>query len=327
MLTVAISNARLRQLQSSAIILAGRPAQFAVTGPGAVPCVQGITTNDVVKPGPNSLVYGAILTPKGMIIADCWVLRPAGETDLVLVADASVESLLADLLTRQFPPRLAKVTNRTAVDQCLWVLGGDARDLVGGRQGHRLEPGRVTTWSIGTETVQVAAPPSDRAPFGVLILGSAAGCDAVTAELAAAGAELGTPNDLVAARVLRGFPSLGPEIDDRTMPAEVDYGAIGGVSHSKGCYVGQETVARLHFRGHPNWLLRRVRWSPGTNPPESGELLAAGKVVVRIGSVLRLEDGSSLGLAKVRREIEPTTTVDGVTIESFPPENQRAPAR
>ncbi len=321
MLTIAISNTRLSQLQSSAIVVAGRPAQFAVTGPGAVQCVQGITTNDIVKPGPSSLVYGALLTPKGMIIADCWVLRPAGVTDLILVADGSVESQLADLLRRQFPPRVARVTNRTAVDQCLWVVGPQARDLIGNRLGHPVEPGRVSTWPIGDETVQVAAPGSDRAPFSILILGSAGGCLAAAAELAAGDAELGTEDDLVAARVLGGFPALGAEIDARTMPAEVDYGGIGGVSHGKGCYVGQETVARLHFRGHPNWLLRRVRWSPGTNPPPSGELLEAGKVVVRIGSVLQLEDGSSLGLAKVRREIEPGTTINGVTIESLPAES------
>ncbi len=327
MLTVAISNTRLHLLQNGAIIIPGRPAQFVVTGPGAVQCVQGITTNDIVKPGPNSLIYGAILTPKGMIVADCWVLRPAGDLDLVLVADRSVESELADLLRRQFPPRVAKVTNRTAVDQCVWVAGRQARELIGSRLGHPLELGRAATWPIAGETVSVAAPQSDRAPFGILILGSASACLAAAADLTAGGAQLGTEDDLVAARVLGGFPALGAEIDARTMPAEVDYGGIGGVSHSKGCYVGQETVARLHFRGHPNWLLRRVRWSPGTSPPESGELLEAGKVVVRIGSVLRLEDGSSLGLAKVRHEIEPGRTVNGVTIESFPANNQRAPTR
>lgn len=313
-----MTKTRLRQLQSGATVIAGRPAQFAVAGPGAVQCVQGITTNDIVKPGPGSLVYGAILTAKGMIIADCWVLRPADDGELSLLADGSVESQLADLFRRQFPPRVAKVTNRTAVDRCLWMVGSRARELLGSRLGHPLEPGRISTWPIGAETIHVAAPSSDRAPFSVLITGSAGGCEAAAAELVAGGAEIGNEADLVAARVLHGFPSLGAEIDERTMPAEVDYGGIGGVSHSKGCYVGQETVARLHFRGHPNWLLRRVRWLPGTNPPESGELVNAGKVVARVGSVLQLEDGTTFGLAKVRREIEPGTTVDGAIIESLP---------
>ncbi len=326
MLTIAISKTRLSQVQSGAIIIAGQPAQFAVAGPGAVECVQGITTNDVVKPGPGSLVYGAILTPKGMIIADCWVLRPPGDGELILVADRSVESELADLFKRQFPPRIAKVTNRTAAGRCRWVVGGQALALLSSRMGHPIEPGQASAWRIGDETVHVAAPSNDRAPFGVLVVGSATGCEAAAADLAAGGAAFGTEDDLVAARVLSGFPSLGAEIDERTMPAEVDYGGIGGVSHSKGCYVGQETVARLHFRGHPNWLLRRVRWLTGINPPASGELVEAGKVVARIGSVLQLEDGSTLGLAKVRREIEAGTTVGGATIESLP-DNQRAPKR
>ncbi len=51
------------------------PAAFSVTGMGALQCLQGLLTNDLVKPGDHSLVYGALLTPKGMIVVDFWVLR------------------------------------------------------------------------------------------------------------------------------------------------------------------------------------------------------------------------------------------------------------
>ena len=59
----------------------------------------------------------------------------------------------------------------------------------------------------------------------------------------------------------RGWPALGVEIDERTLPQEVRYDEIGGVSYTKGCYTGQETVARLHFRGHTNRELRGLRWT------------------------------------------------------------------
>ena len=317
MLTIAISPDRLELLQHGAVIVPDRPAQFVVTGPGALECVQGVLTNDVVKPGPNSLVYGALLTPKGMIIADCWVLAGAAEEGLLILAAGTSEAHLAGLFRRQFPPRVAKVANLTATGEALYVLGQNGTGLMRERLGGCPDPGRVAPGSAGGETIRMAAPVNPRAPFRVLVTGSPAGCRAAAAELAGGGAVLGTPDDMAAARVITGFPGLGAEIDDRTMPAEVDYGGIAGVSHSKGCYVGQETVARLHFRGHANWLLRRIRSAPGTEIPSSGELVENDKVVARIGTILRLDDGSSLGLAKVRREIEPGSTIAGVVIESY----------
>ncbi len=319
MLITSISAARLQLLEQGPIIVTGQAAQFSVTGPGAVQCVQGVLTNDVVKPGPESMVYGALLTPKGMIIADAWVLRGAAEDDLVLIADQVIETQLAALFQRQFPPRVARVANLTPTSAALWILGNAGPGLVRDRLGHCPEPGRATTVLIGDETVRIARPQSARAPFMVMIVGSAAGCQAAASALLGGGAILGTAADLTAVRAVKGFPALGIEIDDRTMPAEVDYGEIAGVSHSKGCYVGQETVARLHFRGHTNWLLRRIRSIGGSDIPLTGEIVEADKIVARLGTILKLDDGSWFGSAKVRREVEPGTTVGGGRIESFGP--------
>lgn len=316
MLLLSASRDRLTLVQQGPVLVSGRPAQFAVTGPGAEQCVQGIVTNDIIKPGPNSLVYGAMLTPKGMIIADCWVLRGAAGHEVLVLADGAAEARLDELFRRQFPPRVAKVANLTVTAGCLWILGDEGPGLVRDRLGGCPGPGQVVTARIGEEVIQLAAPASPRAPFRILITGTAAGCESVSRDLVSAGALEGTPDDLVAARVAGGFPGLGAEIDDRTMPAEVDFDEIAGVSHGKGCYVGQETVARLHFRGHPNWLLRRVRSAPGIVIPTSGELTDDGKVVARIGTLLRFQDGSSLGLAKVRREVEPGTLIGGIGIEA-----------
>ena len=308
---------RLNLIQHGTVLVPGHPALFAVTGTGAEQCLQGVLTNDVVKSGPNSMVYGAWLTPKGMIIADCWVLGGATNLEFLVVADLSAETQLVGLFRRQFPPRVAKVANLTATEESLTILGQNGPSLVRDRLSECPDPGRAAGASVGGETVRVAAPVSPQAPFKVLLIGSPAGCRAAAAELTSAGAVVGTPDDVAAARVLNGFPGMGTEIDERTMPAEVDYGGIAGISHSKGCYVGQETVARLHFRGHANWLLRRIRAAPSAEIPSSGEIAEGGKVVARIGTLLRLEDGSSLGLAKVRREIEPGATIGGVVIESY----------
>jgi folate-binding protein YgfZ len=112
---------------------------------------------------------------------------------------------------------------------------------------------------------------------------------------------------LRAARLLAGWPTLGVEIDERTLPQEVRYDEIGGVSYTKGCYIGQETVARLHFRGHTNRELRGLRWR-GT-PPMAGRGVVHGeKDVGAVRSTLTLED-RRLGLGTIRREVAPGDVV------------------
>ena len=81
------------------------------------------------------------------------------------------------------------------------------------------------------------------------------------------------------------------------------YDEIGGVSYTKGCYTGQETVARLHFRGHTNRELRGLAWrEPGI--PEGRSVLAGEKEVGTVRSTLTVGE-RTLGLAIVRREVEP----------------------
>jgi folate-binding Fe-S cluster repair protein YgfZ len=87
----------------------------------------------------------------------------------------------------------------------------------------------------------------------------------------------------------------------------VRYDEIGGVSYTKGCYTGQETVARVHFRGHTNRELRGVYWD-GPGVLEGRAVQANGREVGTVRSTLRLED-RTLGLAVIRREVEPGAEV------------------
>jgi len=73
-LDLRLDRARLDQVRHGATIVASSPAVLRIAGPGALTCLQGLLTNDLEKPGDNSLVYGALLTPKGMIVVDAWVL-------------------------------------------------------------------------------------------------------------------------------------------------------------------------------------------------------------------------------------------------------------
>ena len=101
-------------------------------------------------------------------------------------------------------------------------------------------------------------------------------------------------------RVEAGVPRWGREIDQRILPAEAGLESTH-VSFSKGCYPGQEPVARLHFRGHPNRGLRVVELDE--LPEYDAPLVHDGREVGRVTSAARRDDGSVVALAYVRTEV------------------------
>jgi folate-binding protein YgfZ len=101
-------------------------------------------------------------------------------------------------------------------------------------------------------------------------------------------------------RIESGVPRWEREIDDRILPAEAGLDETH-VSFSKGCYPGQEPVARLHFRGHPNRRLRVVELDEV--PDYDAPLLHDGREVGRVTSAVSRPDGSVVALAYVRTEV------------------------
>ena len=107
-------------------------------------------------------------------------------------------------------------------------------------------------------------------------------------------------------RVERGRPRYGLDMDDGTIPEEAALNDRA-VSFTKGCYVGQETVARLHWKGKPNRHLRGLRLS---EPAGHGTELRLGeKVVGHVGSAVVSPRFGPIALAIVRREAGPGDTV------------------
>jgi folate-binding protein YgfZ len=102
-------------------------------------------------------------------------------------------------------------------------------------------------------------------------------------------------------RVEAGTPAWGKELDDRILPAEAGL-VERAVSLTKGCYPGQEPIARLHYRGHANRGLRRLRIESETPPEYDAGLVLDGKVVGRVTSAVPA-DGAVLALGYVRAEV------------------------
>jgi len=283
-----------------AILATADVAPLEIGGPGAVTCMQGILTNDVEKPGDGSYSYGAVLTPKGMIVSDLWFARTAGGVSL-RVPRARL-SALRDVLVRSLPPRLARVTDLSA-DHVVQHLAGPEALAVAGRAGLAVpEEGRIASAVIGGMMAVVARP--EQAPFALEILTSGANAGSLRARLVNAGAHDGSPTALAFARIISGWPGIDAEIDERTLPQEVRLDEHGGVSYTKGCYVGQETVARMHFRGHANRMLRGLVWEDEPDPGDPA-VMQDEKPRGRVSSLAWVPSLDRwIGLGILRREVD-----------------------
>jgi tRNA-modifying protein YgfZ len=105
-------------------------------------------------------------------------------------------------------------------------------------------------------------------------------------------------------RIRARTPRLGREIDDRVLPAEAGL-VERAVSFTKGCYPGQEPIARLHHRGHANRGLRLLEMDADQVPAPDTEVRLDEKTVGRVTSAARDGKGRVVALAFVRREVPP----------------------
>jgi folate-binding protein YgfZ len=300
------------QLRAGAIVAPVDVGVIELTGSGtgAVTCFQGLLTNDLEKPGDGAFVYGALLTPKGMIVVDGWAARLGSRVRFTVAAEGRERATA--ILQRSIPPRLARFEDRTDPLAVLRVAGALSAAVIGAA-GFPVPPGssRAIEGKAGDIAVEVARA-DEQAPFVFQITAAAERRGDLLERLGDAGAHMVTKDAFELARILAGWPRLASEVDDKTIPQEVRFDEIGGVSYTKGCYTGQETVSRLHFRGHPNRHLRGLLFEsdPPAAPAEGWTAVTQDeRDVGRVTSLAWLPDGGGsvlgrwIGLAIVRREV------------------------
>jgi len=278
--------------------------KLALTGAEAKTFLHGQVTNDIEGLEPGRGCYAAFLTHKGKMLGDLRVLDVGDE--LLLDTERVALQELFNMIRRFKLGREVELHKRTLETALLSLVGPEARrvagaeDLVDEHANRRAEIAGVTVVLVATDV-------------GVDVFVPAESKELVAAELGvqAVGEE--------AAEVLRvetGRPRYGVDLDEGVIPQEAGLNERA-VSFTKGCYVGQETVARLHYRGKPNRHLRGLRLSA---PAASGEALRLGeKEVGRLGSVAVSPVHGPIALAIVRREAAVGDTLavgeGGVTAE------------
>jgi folate-binding protein YgfZ len=288
-------------LLDGAVVARADDLVVEVSGSGAVACMQGLLTNDLEGPGDDAFVYGAVLTPKGMIVCDLWAARFGGA--VTITYPASVRETLFEIFQRSLPPRLAKAADRSS-ERVVLRLAGPSALLVAETAGLAVPPaGRVARSAFRPSDCLVARPPLAQ-PFALQLLVAEPDVAIVTDALERAGAVSASPAVLELSRIIAGWPRLGAEIDQKTLPQEVRYDEINGVSYTKGCYTGQETVARLHFRGHTNRHLVGLTWQDAPDV-EQVEIAQDDRTMGRVTSVAWLAPLQHyVGLGLVRRETD-----------------------
>jgi tRNA-modifying protein YgfZ len=272
--------------------------KLALTGAGAKEFLEGQVTNAVEELNPGQGAYAAFLTPKGKMLGDLRVLDLGDE--LFLDTDRSALQELFNMIRRYRIGYDVELHKRTVERGLLSLIGPQARAVAGTEDLPADEHANAAGEVDGTRVRFVATD------AGVDLICDAADTDALAAGLRGRGA---VDVDEVAAEVLRveaGRPRYGIDLDDTVIPQEAGLNERA-VSFTKGCYVGQETVARLHYRGKPNRHLRGLRLS---TPAAHGDELRLGeRVVGTIGTAVVSPRHGPVALAIVRREAEPGATV------------------
>lgn len=282
-------------------------------GPAAKATLTGLVTNDVVALSAGHGLYAAALTPKGKIVAD---LRIFAEADSLLVDCAPRAAAgWADVVRKYVNPRVTRSADETASLADIGVFGPRAAQVAADALGLGADTllalaayGHVEATIDGTPALVSRVP--DLGVDGFDIFVPVATRDALWGRITTAGA---TPGGLAAcdiARVEAGRPEWGIDIDETTIPQEANLDELGAISYTKGCYTGQETVARIHFRGHVNRHLRGLRFAAETLPPRSTPLTdGAGKAAGDVRSVARSPRLGAIALGMVRREVAAGSTV------------------
>jgi folate-binding protein YgfZ len=259
-------------------------AKLLVTGSEAAEFLQGLVTNDVEVLGPGEGCYAALLDHKGKLRADLRILRTA--EGLWLDSEAIARPVLRHALETYSLGRDVRWEDLTERRALLSVIGPAARA--------RLDvapPEREHASLEGEHGLYVATD------LGVDVI-----CEHAAAVAQALGVEEVSAETAECVRVESGRPRLGIDMDGNTIPQEAGLNDRA-VSFTKGCYVGQETVARLHYKGKPNRHLRGLRLSA---PVATGERILLGeKEVGRVGSACVSPRLGPIALALVRREATP----------------------
>ncbi len=285
--------------------------KLALTGAGALEFLDGQVTNELGSLRPGTGCYAAFLTHKGKMLGDLRILAVSDDEDAsgdepgapaALLLDTERVALqgLFDMIRRFRVGYEVELHKRTAERGLLSLIGPGATAIAAAEGLAEAEHANALVEIAGIAALAV------RTDVGIDLICAAASTPALSAALDARGARPVSERAAECLRVERGRPRYGVDLDDTVIPQEAGLNERA-VSFTKGCYVGQETVARLYYRGKPNRHLRGLQLSAPAAPGD--ELRLGERPVGRVGSAVISPRLGPIALALVRREAPPGSTV------------------
>jgi folate-binding protein YgfZ len=281
-------------VEGAASVVLDRDA-VRVAGPEAVSYLQGQVSQDVAALAPGASAWTLVLQPQGRI--DVWArVTRVADDEFVLDTDGGFGDALAGRLAR------FKLRVKADVDRLDWHCAG-VRGPAAASVAHAVPAGAVraeAAWPLigGWDLLGPSVVPVEGVPVATL-------------------------EDYEVRRIEAGLPRMGAELTERTIPEEAGIVAVSA-SFTKGCYTGQELVARIDSRGgHVPHRLRRVTLPVGAPVPDAGaEVEVDGRPRGNITSAARHPDGHVVALAYLARDVTPPASGRcagvGATVEALP---------
>lgn len=287
--------------ESAAVVDLSHKTVLRLAGRDPVGMLDAVLTNEVPKET-NLGVYALLLSPKGRVQADVRVLKAPPGKDVLIDTEPEGAAAAKELLGRYAPFSRVKLEDLSGSEERWGVLGlygPRAKELVGGLDLPEHASARVTLGDTTVLAAGVAVPVA-----GYDLLGPADDLLSVRDHLIERGVVPADRDAYETARIEAGDPRFGADVTPENFPAEA--GVLErAVSFQKGCYPGQETVARMHYRGHPNRELHHFAVE-GAIPSPGTEIVQNEKRVGWITSVAPLPvGGETLALGYLHRNADP----------------------
>jgi len=274
-----------------------------VRGGDAVAFVDKFATAALARLSPGTGTEGMFTDVRGWVVAWTAILRTAD--GLMIDCDAAVAATLRDHLEHYHIREDVEIVDATLAEPCVAVVGSGARRWLAARAGGEMAATPLAHQSLRVGAVPLVVVAVDWfGPEGLLVRVPAAHLAAFHGWLAAEGLPRAVAADLESLRIERRVPAAC-DIPMKTLPQELDR-TDRAISFTKGCYLGQETVARIDALGHVNRRLVLVQVAGDDVPPPGTAVACGGEELGRLTSSCRSPRLGPCGLAIVhRRGLEP----------------------
>ena len=285
--------------------------KLKLSGKDHIKFLQGMLTNDVVKLEEGSGMYATVLTVKGRMISDMRVYKD--KDCLFFDLEPGLNEKVSELLTKFRLSYKAEIDDITETTGLISLQGPKAGQLIEILIGEKLplmeQYDFIVREVLGHEISIVSVNRTGELGFDLYVQNE--GLQDLWDILMEKGSQMNIKpighNALNTLRIEAGIPIYGLDMDENNIPIEA--GLWDALDFEKGCYVGQEVVARIKWRGHVNWHLLGLESEGQVAPNIGAEIFSGDRRVGRItSSTISPILNKAISLGYIRREFKDSDT-------------------